>query len=59
MLVLGLAAIVAIALFLFDALVYVPVHIVEGIHLPGVMGWVLAIALITWLMGDRTSTGDR
>jgi hypothetical protein len=59
MLIVGLSIIVAIALFLLNVLVYIPMHFIENIHLPGVMGWLLAIALITWLMGDRSTAGDR
>ncbi len=54
MLVFGLAAMVAIALFLLKLLIYVPIRAVQAVHVPGVVGWLVAIALITWLMGDRS-----
>jgi hypothetical protein len=51
--VVGLLVLFTIAIVLTDLLVYVPLWVLDGIHLPLSLGAILALALLTWLMGDR------
>ncbi|HEY9814896.1 MAG TPA: hypothetical protein V6D20_03710 [Candidatus Obscuribacterales bacterium] len=49
----GLMILFSIALGITGVLVYLPLRLLDVLHLPTSIGVVIALGLLAWIMGDR------